>query len=223
MEIIFTNTFGFDLESPQPADKHVPEWYKDINSYRYNKRVPDLDVSATSTIKRCMPVFDTITAGYIIVTPVDVYVHPDQRFTWANANFIEFHPLWQAYNHPLSNNAAYPKFSNPWTIKTPKGYSTLFVQPFHRESVFTIFPGIVDTDTYFGNVNFPFVLNDPSFTGYIPKGTPMAQVIPFKRETWKSKLGGEKEKKETEKQLIEAKSTFFDYYKKIWHKKKQYE
>ena len=52
----------------------------------------------------------------------------------------------------------------------------------HRESVFTIMDGIVDTDSYNALVNFPFFLNDWSYEGLIPAGTPMAQVIPFKRE-----------------------------------------
>jgi hypothetical protein len=83
-------------------------------------------------------------------------------------------------------------------------------------------PGIVDTDTYFGLINFPFVLNDLSFTGIVPKGTPIVQVIPFKRENWESKAGTEKDKEQSMQQQKEARSTFYDYYKRMWHRKKQY-
>jgi hypothetical protein len=142
--------------------------------------------------------------------------------SWPSANFITFHEKWQAPNHPLYNGMVYPKFSNPWLIKTPKGYSSLFVQPFHRESIFTIMPAIVDTDTYFGIINFPFVLNDLSFTGIVPKGTPIVQVIPLKRENWESKAGTEKDKKQALRQQTELQSTFYNYYRRIWHQKKQY-
>ena len=62
--------------------------------------------------------------------------------------------------HPLANDTDFPKWVNPYVIKTPPGYSVLITQPFHRESVFTILPGIVDTDKYKSQVHFPFVLKD---------------------------------------------------------------
>ena len=34
MDIIFTKTFGVpDEYAPQPADKSVPDWYKNLESY----------------------------------------------------------------------------------------------------------------------------------------------------------------------------------------------
>jgi hypothetical protein len=221
-KITFTNTLDYDLEQPKSASKWVPEWYSTMESYKNNKKIANSFGTGLGTIKKCMPVFDAITAGYIIVTPVDLYIGPDGTMSWPSANFITFHEEWQAPDHPLYNGRLYPKFNNPWIIKTPKGYSSLFVQPFHRKSIFTIMPGIVDTDTYFGLINFPFVLNDLSFTGIVPKGTPIVQVIPFKRENWESKAGTEKDKEQSMQQQKEARSTFYDYYKRMWHRKKQY-
>jgi hypothetical protein len=48
--------------------------------------------------------------------------------------------------------------------------------------------GIVDADGFTHSEegsNLPFLLKE-DFTGMIKKGTPMYQIIPFKRETWKS-------------------------------------
>ena len=109
-----------------------------------------------------------------------------------------------------------------WSIKTPKGYSCLFVQPFHRESIFTIMPGVVDTDLYTGPVNFPFVLNDPNFEGLIPRGTPIAQVIPFKRDDWYMEFGKEKEINEQSDTVKNLRTLFFDSYKTMFRQKKQY-
>jgi hypothetical protein len=111
---------------------------------------------------------------------------------------------------------------NPWSIKTEPGYSTLFVPPFHRESIFTILPGVVDTDQYSAAVNFPFVLNDWGFEGMIPAGTPMAQVIPFKRESWKMSLGSNKEIEKDKEITINVRSRFFDAYKSFYRQKKEY-
>lgn len=73
--ITFTNTFGVeDLYPPEPASKNIPQWYKDMDSYMSGEKVPDGNGGTTGTIKRCMPVFDAINSGYIIKTPVDVYV-----------------------------------------------------------------------------------------------------------------------------------------------------
>jgi hypothetical protein len=225
MKITFTNTSGADLEAPKPASKLVPEWYKNEESYINNKKRPDGTGSTTATIKRCIPVLDAITAGYIIESPADVFVSikdGSQWFEWASLKLITFHPVEQANNHPLKKPFSYPKWTNPWGISTPKGYSTLFVQPFHRESVFTILPGIVDTDQYVSPINFPFVINDPGFEGLIPKGTPIAQVIPFKRDAWTMELGNKKDLEAQNKVDKKIQSKFFDKYKTMFWSKKEY-
>jgi hypothetical protein len=225
MKIIFTNTTGIDIEQPQPASKFIPDWYKNMESYMGGKKKPIGDGKTSTTIKRCMPVFDAITAGYIITSPADVYVsikEKQQYFEWSTLGLITFHPIEQAPEHPARKPHAYPKWNNPWAIKTPKGYSTLFTQPMHRESVFTILPGIVDTDTYSAPVNFPMVINDPNFEGLIPQGTPIAQVIPFKREDWQMDIGSEKELKEQLSITQKLQTKFFDRYKQMFWSRKEY-
>jgi hypothetical protein len=226
MDIIFTNISGYpNLEKPQPASKFIPDWYKQMESYMGGKKEPDGEGNSMATIKRCMPVFDAITAGYIITLPADVYVsiiNGKQIFQWASFNLVRFHPLEQAPEHPLRNEHAYPKWTTHWSIRTPKGYSTLFVQPMHRESVFTIFPGIVDTDEYYAPVNFPFVMNDPKFEGLIPKGTLLGQLIPFKRESWTMQFGQEKEFKKQQDNHTLLNTKFFDRYKTMFRQNKEY-
>lgn len=225
MKIVFTNTSGAELDFPKPASKLVPEWYKNTNSYTNGERKPVGNGNTSATIKRCMPVFDAITAGYIIESPADVFVSikdGDQWFEWSDFGLISFHPVAQAPNHPDKKPFSYPKWNNPWSITTPKGYSTLFVQPFHRESVFTILPGIVDTDQYTPPVNFPFVINDPTFEGLIPKGTPIAQVIPIKRDSWNMQLGKQKDLESQSRVTKKLQSKFFDRYKSMFWTKKEY-
>ena len=225
MEIIFTNISGIDIGQPQPASKFIPDWYKNTESYIGKEKKPDGSGNSDATIKRCMPVFDAITAGYIITLPADIYVsikEEKQFFEWSTLGMIGFHPVEQAPEHPMRNQHAYPKWMNPWAIKTPKGYSVLFTQPMHRESVFTILPGIVDTDTYTAPVNFPMVINDPNFEGLIPKGTPIAQVIPFKREGWQMEIGSQKELIEQNSITQKLQTKFFDRYKSMFWSRKEY-
>jgi len=225
-EIIFTNIFGFDFFPPKPAVKEVPEWYKNTPAYigDTSKKVFDPN-QTTHTVKKCIPVFDAITSGYILYTQVDLQISRQDDlpfYTWSDQGAISFHPIEQAPLHPVKNEAPYPKWNNPYAISTPPGYSVLFTQPMHRESIFTILDGIVDTDTYKAPVNFPFVLKDNKWEGIIPAGTPMAQVIPFKRESWEHRIGSDKERIEQEKITRKLKTLFFNSYKRQFWSSKQY-
>lgn len=223
-KITFINVLGVDEKyKPIPSKLDIPKWYKELESYMNGSKKPVGDGTTAETIKKCIPVFDAITAGYIIPLPSDLFISSQDDkpyYEWASLDLITFHSNKQALTHPAGNSFDYPKLSNPWGIKTPSGYSSLFVQPFHRESRFTILPGVVDTDTYTAPVNFPFVLNDPKWEGLIPAGTPMVQVIPFKRQSWEMEIGSSKDLEEQNKVTNLLKSVFFDRYKNLfWHRK----
>lgn len=225
-KIKFTNVSGYpDLLKPVPASTLIPEWYKKTDSYIDGEKKPGGDGGTRATIKRCMPVFDAISAGYLILLPADVWVSirdGEQYFEWSNFELVSFHPVEQAPIHPLRNEHAYPKWKNHWAIRTPKGYSVEIVNPMHRESVFTIMPGVVDTDKYYAPINFPMIINDPNFEGLIPKGTPIAQVIPFKRETWGMEIGDDSDFTEQGAVTIELQTKFFDRYKTMFRTIKEY-
>jgi hypothetical protein len=245
--IKFTDTIGVPEEyRPKPADKIIPDWYKNLESYISGEKKPTGQGGTSATAKRCMPIFDAITGGYILTTYVDVWVKqvpqvpegtildentdmsefPTQPFyEWPTLGPIQFHPVEQAPDHPSrgAHTFSYPKWINPWAIATPPGYSTLFVQPLHRESVFTILPGVVDTDKYKAAVNFPFVLNEADkFEGLIPAGTPMAQVIPFKRDAWQMEMGTIEDFNEQVKITDKLRTKFFDSYKTQYRQLKEY-
>jgi hypothetical protein len=255
-EIIFTNTLGVPLDAvPQPASKMVPDWYKDSESYMGPEKKPDGNGMMNGTIKRCMPIFDAINAGYLLVTHTDIHVsqkkisYTDKEhfnktgednpltdeevlakgfpltnawFEWPSFAPIDFHPPEQAPLHPEVTGTPIPKWINPWSIKTPPGYSTLFVAPLHRTNVFNALPGVVDTDQYDAPVNIVFVLSDPKFEGTVPAGTPIVQVIPFKREVWSMRLGEEKDLENQTKTSIKLRTKFFDSYKSQYRQPKEY-
>lgn len=233
MEIIFTNySKNQEIEIPKPASQLIPDWYKKIESYIDSDHPTPLflneKVDSNATIKKCMPVFDSIVSGYIISTPEDIWVSidedGDQQFLWPGSFGITFHDEKQVTSYPIKTGyQKYPKFLSPWGIRTPKGHSILIVPPFHREKeIFTILPGIVDTDKYYAPVNFVFVVNDSKFIGLIPKGTPIAQVIPFKRDSWKMKIGNKEEIDKIDKVDKLLNSIFFNRYKKLFWTKKEY-
>jgi hypothetical protein len=234
MKIIFTNFLDVPEKfSPKPADKNIPSWYKNLNSYINNLKKPNGHGPTPATAKRCMPIFDSMTSGYIIFTHADLHISQvkdeesgltNPYYQWSGYDAISFHTKSQLPEYPDAegHEFAYPKWINAWGIKTPKGYSCLFMPPMHRDTPIKIIPGIVDTDKYTAMVNFPFLLKDSTMEGMIPAGTPIAQVVPFKRDNWKMQFGGIKEKKDVERQSSELFTLFFDKYKTLWWQRKDY-
>ena len=53
---------------PEPSLKHVPKWFKEL---KHSKEIP--------TVKGCMPFLDSLTAGYIMKMPQDLYL--EHNFT----------------------------------------------------------------------------------------------------------------------------------------------
>ena len=221
-----------DHYKPIPASKNLPEWYKLQESFVDGniKKIPSPEdgQKTLATIKKCMPVFDAISSGYLLVTSCDISVSQvdgEPYYTWVTSDYdvIQFHPIRQASNYPAKNTtSALPKWVNPWGIKTPKGYSVLITAPFHRDNVFEAMPAVIDTDKYNVPANIVFQLSDIKFEGLVPAGTPIAQVIPFKRDTWSLELGGEEELKENKNQAKLLNSKFYDKYKTFFRQKKDY-
>jgi hypothetical protein len=210
---------------PVPASKRIPEWYKKLTTHIDNQKIY-ADGNSNLTVKKCMPVFDSMTAGYYILLPCDVWVtrNPDNTasFTWPiHTKMVTDHPQQQAstFTPPPGYGPEFLKWTNVWIIKVPDGWSVLFTQPMHRDDLpFQILPGIVDADHFKLSVQFPFLLKK-DFTGLIPAGTPIAQVIPFKREEWEAQYSS-LEPGQKEKNLQEHSVIFENRYKKtFWNKK----
>jgi len=204
---------------PQPANRFISEEYKKLERHTKNNL-------HSPTVKTCMPFLDSMTAGYIIPFDQDYLVDPvenDFSVTPANReqNDFGFHnqtQLPKEWHKTAGENAG--KFINKWLIKTPPGYSCLFIHPMNRlEERWKIIEGMVDTDTYCNTINFPFILKKWDKQFLIKKGEPMIQVIPFKRESWEMWSGFYFEKLHR-KTLNLLSSEWRDRYKKMfWNKK----
>jgi hypothetical protein len=231
--IKFTNVLEVPEEfTPIPASKTLPDWYKNLDSYFFGEKKPVGDGAVPTTAKRCMPLFDSMASGYIISTHTDFWVsqrpdetgNPHPYYEWPSFEVLGFHKKEQLPEHPdgEGHRITYPKWHNAWGIETPPGYSCLFIPPLHRETPIVALPGVVDTDTYTAPVNFPFVLKDPKMEGLIPAGTPIIQVIPFKREAWQMELGTGKDLENAKKVSSKLRIKFFDSYKTQFRQPKEY-
>lgn len=173
------------IAPPIPAAKSMPDWFRAL---------PAIDPAARSatnhglTIKRCMPFLDAMTAGWIIPLAAEVRIAVSDGGRKVDCGWefdrtmISNHDAGQVAGHPRLPSPPI-KFHNHWTIVTPPGWSCLFVAPLNRTHPgFDMLSGIVDTDSYRSPVHFPFF--PPAADGLytIDAGTPIVQVIPFRRD-----------------------------------------
>ena len=227
---------------PIPAKLNIPEWYKNLEHTILNK-----------TVKGCMPFLDSLTAGYILKIPQDFNLrhnvdnknekketfkdsfqtfglHEQSQILHAKSinlnSGIDIHSIKQVEGSPFiekNKNLPFYKIINPWKIKTPKGYSCLFVPPLNNvDDRFSIIPGIVDTDTFPNEINFPIIINGdkyPVLETTIKKGTPYVQIIPFKRDGWKMSFKSRKQKEIQNSRLFYGLKLLNIYKDKYWNKK----
>lgn len=187
---------------PVPAKKAAPHFYKVIPPQ-------SSEVPSSSTVKRCVPFMEAMTAGFIIPMWSDMHVLAKGGEMTVNfpSNFplpqsLGHHGYEQMPNHPLADRAygrILMKLINPWIVETAAGWSCLFTSPMnHLEHRLKILDGIVDTDTYYNNVNFPFVWTGGDGSFMIRKGTPIVQVFPFKRAAHSMEVGPISEERRSE-------------------------
>jgi hypothetical protein len=181
------------LPPPTPAAQGLPDWLKAMPASAFNAVVGGED----DTVKRCPPFVDAMTCGFLIPLICDVTVE-NGEFTWDNdlppggaVSFprspIGLHDAGQVTGTPLFEADRFLiKFHNLWTIEAPEGYALLFTHPVNRFDLpFTTLTGLVDCDRYSDAwIHFPAHWHDAGFSGVLPKGTPVAQCFPIRRESW---------------------------------------
>jgi hypothetical protein len=147
-------------------------------------------------MKICPSFSDYFTKGYIVPMWTDSYLHfnsetkewkwssSDNRFSWqhhTNEQYLDY------VDHKFLNKDSFFVFKIrlPWSVFTTKGYS-LYQLPtfFHFNEDFSVVPGVRDTDVYH-EINIQILIHSDKKEIFIPRGTPLAQYIPFKREKTK--------------------------------------
>lgn len=182
----------WDISFPKPAKSYLPEWFKKTPRFM---GTPDENLlNAKKTFKVCMPFTDAMISGYIFELWADLYVIKDentgiQNIRWKEKedNIIGVRDSAQSGFMPkmAGYSDVHYTLSHPLYIKTPPGYSILITQPFNRPDLpFYGLSAIIDTDKYpLFPGNYSIFLKE-DFSGIIEMGTPLFQIIPFKRDKW---------------------------------------
>jgi len=209
-----------DIPKPYPATKNVPDWFKHASQWGGK-------INTIPTVKKCPPFLDALTAGYIIPYSGSVTLTKTEKGHITKSStkgsiFMSSHVKGQYESTPWKDLSVL-KFSSPWIISTPPGWSCLFIHPLNDSNTkFKTLSGIVDTDTYRVPVNFPFLLDiEPGESIEFTQETAMVQVIPFKRQAWNMEIGDANMVEwDTHQELLGKPGN--DAYKNTFHQKKKF-
>jgi hypothetical protein len=228
MKISFTPSSEFVekfVESPVPAIKTIPEWYKKSPAFKPAEVTFDDNFEPKLFLKNCMPFIDALSAGYVQKTWCDIHISVENgelkyRYT------LEPQILGVRDKVSVDVTGFYEAefvWRTQWRATLPKGYSLLITHPLNRLDLpFQTMTGFVDADEFqhaaVGNI--PFFIKE-GFQGIIPAGTPMLQMIPIKRDNWEMS----KNEFDEEKYLRldrEIRKKFWGGYKDLFRQKKSY-
>lgn len=195
------------IAPPVPSKAYLPDWFR---------KLPAIDPEVESrtntglTVKRCMPFLDAMTTGWVLPLAATVRLEISEGGSRVDAGWdfdralVSNHGMHQVKGNPMGPRPPC-KFHNFWTITTPPGWSCLFVNPLNRPNgVFEVVAGIVDTDIYRSPIHFPFFATGEDGLHVIEKGSPLVQVIPFRRDTanLQAEIGAERPEEAEARQKI---------------------
>lgn len=233
-KIIFKahNRVEFETQPrPFPAKQKIPKWFRDLPSYdngpngsSENRLILENGVPNFSA-KKCTPMLDSMTTGYLLPLHSDVHVTSSEELP--EISWRSMHKVFELHGDS-SNKIETPegyysqafKFISTWIPKTPPGYSILVTSPLgYHNPVFKAIPAIIDTDKEVNQL-LPPVWVRKDFSGVVEKGTPIVQIIPFKRDSWESEFDFYEE----EDLIIHKQNSFHstitnNYIRNIWSRK----
>lgn len=236
-KILFKACYPWFFEvapKPIPASKNLPEWFRKMSPYLSVPNNPSgksfsiMNLIANTTGKKCVPMLDALTSGYLIPLWSDVYVDATSEtkppaITWRVSRpvFAMHGDQKEGVEAPENFHLQPFKYLNYWRIITPPGYSILVTQPLgFRNTNLQAIPAVIDTDKSKLQILFPVWIKK-GFKGVIEKGTPIAQVTPFKRENWQAEYSTYSN--ETDYQNLEdanfGSNLISNYVRREWSKK----
>jgi hypothetical protein len=178
------------LPPPVLARSALPDWLRTMPANAHS----DIHGRDIRTVKQCPPFIDAMAYGFMILLPCDVSVERGAlSWQWdvaqpATAQHprapLSFHAACQFAGAPFASGAeAAIKFNSFWTIELEAGWSLFATHPVNRDDLpFRLISGLVDSDRFHdGGINFPAMWTEPTFSGVLPKGTPVAQCFAVPR------------------------------------------
>lgn len=173
------------IAEPVPANRIIEDWYRKLSM-----EVPEYNnlKNFGHSVKACPPFLDAMTLGYMILMPVDFKIEVSLGGRQFEAGWrypgplVEGHSEMHIKGHPQQERAI-AKIYTMWSITTPPGWSCMLFAPINRATLpIEAMSAVLDTDTLVQAISIPGFVNLPDGMHMVAKGTPLAQIVPFKRE-----------------------------------------
>lgn len=164
-----------------PANKYLPSQWKSLPRC----------CNSVKTAKSCPGISDWLTMGYIIPAWTDFEItQKDNKIISAtamnNKMFLGSHSSVQnldlfSHKSHLSDTIKLPC---EWRIKTSKGWSIQIVPLWYfQHQPWETLPGVIHSDNHSTQVNINMILTSCEENITVSAGTPLVQIIPYKRES----------------------------------------
>lgn len=230
IKFIAEDRYSFEVcPKPFPASQSIPEWWKQASPYIKSKENPDgkkiivNNFQSNASFKKCTPMLDMLSSGYIVPLWSDVQIKKVEgipQITWrVQKNVFELQNP-EDVEVPVGYSKVQFKFLNRWIPKLPRGYSAMVIPcPGYQNNIFKPMSAVIDYDKTTHPLHPPmFLRND--FEGIVEKGTPMFQIVPFKRNNWESTFSFLNDQDYNINIDRDVKSTIVNnYIKNFWEKK----
>jgi len=232
IKFVAKDKYGWTVQPrPEPAATILPAWWTSMTPYVVEPKNPDgkkLFLKArmsNATYKKCTPMLDALTSGYILSLYADVLVRRVEGF--AEISWKVERDVFQTHGinaseipPPLGYENSVFKYANTWIPVTPSGYSVLITSPFgYKDLPFHAVPAVVDSDKSKLELLPPMWLKK-DFEGVVEKGTPLVQITPFKRDSWVSEFSYLEEDEYLYMEENSFNKTLVNHYiKNVWSKK----
>jgi hypothetical protein len=230
IEFVALNKYSFEVcPRPFPASRALPQWWKNASPYIKSFDNPDgkkiivQNGESNASFKKCTPMLDILSSGYIVPLWADVQVSNIGNLpslTWRVKGAVFEEHSGQDFEIPDGYQKYQFKYLNPWIPKLPSGFSALIIPcPGYPNTPFRAMSAVIDYDKTPHPLLPPVYLKE-NFEGIVEKGTPMFQIIPFKRNNWESSFSFLKDGELAALVDRDVKATIVNnYVKNFWEKK----
>ena len=189
-----------DVEPVKESSNFLPKWWTNTPAWQ-NDNVRESNftdnINNKGTIRRCPAIPEYMSMGIVVPLWCDVRIEifddggwkwnsPAQEFSFSShgdsqvGNFVPKHAKPTLIMKP----------NCPWRIKTPPGISMLQLPMFwHFNPNFTVAPGVLWSDIHH-EINQQMMFHKKGVFN-LQRGTPLAQYIPIRRETFEYNVGNE--------------------------------
>jgi hypothetical protein len=201
---------------PSPVKNNMPNWFLEKDKHVKNEDGTYALISGRlwngdeiqrriSSWKSCPAFLDVFISGYYLFTPCDITIKINKENFENEPITLELGGEWNQQNSHLKfcklrgGEEGLPKpdryyektfawYPN-WSAQVTKGYTILLTHPINIPNLpFKTMSGFIDSYSILnGTGNMP-VYFEEGWEGTIPAGTPYAQLIPIKNESWESEV-----------------------------------